>query len=527
MVSVGATFQIRLWVLQLIIYKGAKTKEAMEIAYADGTTSDLDQPHRCGLCRKPFRQKSSLVRHAKKCTLEPRLSLRQKACRACTSAKARCDLERPNCSRCAARGVECAYMRPSPTPSTPTPITMGLFPQAHARAPPAQPSAPGPGPGPGPGPDRTALYAADSGAAGPVDGGPVDFSGVRDGTITPGWLSNISSSEDGLDLALLTHQPHHQLGATHIGGGGSLTPFSGLHPAPLSPSPDDWMLAIMPRPVVPDTRQLVQHSMRTIFRVLRSWPRMLAKGFQLPPIMHFSQFKSGTLRPLANCIALCKMWSGQCEGTGPIVVDAVRKEMDNILCKYQTYDKPTLLGAFQSMILYLLLLIFPTPTQVSQSLIPPPLLTQVQAMGYYVAATGLLLPEEARRIRPGWAAWAHVEAKRRAMCSLYLVHWAYSVYHHEAQIHFDCRELGRTPGPGAKFLWAAADEAVWSGLYNRWLAQWDGKDFLFAEFTCVDSEIVMNRRAEIWLEDADELGFLLLSLVNATERSVSQIQVIE
>lgn len=69
------------------------------------------------------------------------------------------------------------------------------------------------------------------------------------------------------------------------------------------------------------------------------------------------------------------------------------------------------------------------------------------------------------------------------------------------------------PGPGAKFLWNAADERAWAALYARWLAQWDeGRDFMFADFVGIDPEVVMNRRAEIWLEDADELGFLMLSL---------------
>lgn len=73
---------------------------------------------------------------------------------------------------------------------------------------------------------------------------------------------------------------------------------------------------------------------RTIFRVLRSWPRMLAKGFQLPPIIHLLQFKEGTPRPLANCIALCKIWSGQCDASvGPGIGGAVTEELEIILNK--------------------------------------------------------------------------------------------------------------------------------------------------------------------------------------------------
>jgi hypothetical protein len=60
---------------------------------------------------------------------------------------------------------------------------------------------------------------------------------------------------------------------------------------------------------------------------------MLAKGFQLPPMVHFLQFKDGTPMPLANCITLCKMWSGQCDSATSMVEDTVRKEIDNILNK--------------------------------------------------------------------------------------------------------------------------------------------------------------------------------------------------
>lgn len=52
------------------------------------------------------------MRHAKRCTLEPTPSARQKACKNCISAKSRCDLQRPACSRCESRGVPCAYVRP-------------------------------------------------------------------------------------------------------------------------------------------------------------------------------------------------------------------------------------------------------------------------------------------------------------------------------------------------------------------------------------------------------------------------------
>lgn len=64
---------------------------------------------------------------------------------------------------------------------------------------------------------------------------------------------------------------------------------------------------------------------------------MLAKEFQLPPIIHNLQLREGTPSPLANCIALCKIWSGQCDASvGPGVGGAVREELEIIFNKVIT-----------------------------------------------------------------------------------------------------------------------------------------------------------------------------------------------
>lgn len=156
------------------------------------------------------------------------------------------------------------------------------------------------------------------------------------------------------------------------------------------------------------------------------------------------------------------------------------------------------------------MLLFPSPAQTSFSIIPRCLFNDIQTMAFYVASTGLVLQDEADHARPDWLVWAHVEAKRRARLVLYLLHWAYSVYHSLA--HFDCRELSRMPAPAAKFLWQAADEASWDGMYRRWLAQWDGCEPMQADLLTVGPAIAMGRRMEMWLEDADELGVLVIAL---------------
>ena len=59
---------------------------------------------------------------------------------------------------------------------------------------------------------------------------------------------------------------------------------------------------------------LVNHSMEFIFRVVRTWPKMLAEEFQHPPLVHPTQVSPHkAAQPLVHCITLSKMWHGQCE----------------------------------------------------------------------------------------------------------------------------------------------------------------------------------------------------------------------
>lgn len=145
-------------------------------------------------------------------------------------------------------------------------------------------------------------------------------------------------------------------------------------------------------------------------------------------------------------------------------------------------------------------------------------------MGFFVASSGLVLQEESQHVRPAWQVWSHVESKRRAIMSLYVLNWAHSVYYN-AQQNFDCHRLSRVPASAAKFLWQATDEETWNTLYTRWLAQWEGHTFIQAEFMTIGPEIVMNPRVETWLEDADEFGFITMVLVNAAERGLSTVLV--
>ena len=173
-------------------------------------------------------------------------------------------------------------------------------------------------------------------------------------------------------------------------------------------------------------------------------------------------------------------------------------------------DETNLLAVLQAVCIYTLLLLFPSPTQTSIPLLDPHTFRNLRSIVYHTAASGLVLAEETAHQRPDYEAWVHVTTKRRAVLTLYLIHWAYSIYH--CLPSFDCTDLGFMPAPAAGYLWREMDKGKWECLYNRWLAQWDQGSYFQWEFFTIENGVRMDDRAELWLEDADEFGMLFMGI---------------
>ncbi|KAI0419389.1 hypothetical protein F5X98DRAFT_372798 [Xylaria grammica] len=498
----------------------------------------------------------------------------------CIAAKARCDLQRPECSRCGSRNVPCAYARP--------PRIIG-----SKECPPTTNSVPNADPGPVSAcglVDPRLNFDTQAAASASTDPGVnsflgcgTDFTGLPgtelalDGCLVPGLFTSgsgdtsdatpsseaafhavysTSCSSTSAHTAHNTHS-HHSAGSCAESLEAQLDLNSNSPEVDLSlpvvlrnlvdeqpvsedsgsasttaatpgvDETDPWLMALATRPGIPDPPALIEHSMQTLFRAFRTWPSMLAKGIQLPPIIHPFQYCDGghvdgemrTPKLIARCVTLCKMWVGQAEDSGQIVESAVLGEVESLLAKYHTYDAPTLLTAMQSLMILLILLIFPSNRQSTLSSVPGHIFTAIKELANYALSTGMLLHEEASHERPPWRIWAHIEAKRRTLMCIYFLHWANSVYH--GSPHFNCLQLGRMLATSPKWLWQAPDEKTWMNLYGRWLAQWDGNEIIQAEFFLIKKGPVMDPRVEMWLEDADELGILIMAIMNASQRDKS------
>lgn len=228
------------------------------------------------------------MRHLRRNCNQPRpQSIRRKSCIRCAADKARCNLKRPSCSRCSTRQIICQYPTSSPdSPDSP--------PECEE--------------------STSALQTLDSGI----------FDALLP-ALTP-W--------DMLDTSAFLSPPCDSA---------ALVPSDNAHVYPPDLMNEIPSSLSLPRSTAESpAAALANHSMEFIFRVLRSWPRMLAEGFQTPPFMHHSHIANtkSLPQPLANCFTLVKMWHGQCKGAEDMVHQLVVKEVNSLLTKVRFH--PTL-----------------------------------------------------------------------------------------------------------------------------------------------------------------------------------------
>jgi hypothetical protein len=178
--------------------------------------------------------------------------------------------------------------------------------------------------------------------------------------------------------------------------------------------------------------------------------------------------------------------------------------------QYYLMDESHLLAALQALVMYTILIMFPATGQMTVARVDPAIFQCLQRVVNHVAKSGLILEEEVHCVQPSWTSWVHITAKRRAILTIYLLHWCHSVYHEMEP--FACSQLGFMPAPAPKFLWQAETEEKWAMLYAQWLAQWGGRPYMMSEFADIRSGVGLEARSEMWLEDADEFGVLFFSI---------------
>lgn len=221
---------------------------------------------------------------------------RQKACRQCSSAKVRCDLRRPTCSRCQARSLPCQFVPRDPL-AAPLPAAIPL-------------------PLPVNSDEELSSFQDNS-----EDDSTSSFVSLDECRSTRATTDSLVSGP-GIDSC-----------GTH-----DYVPEA--IPPDLVVSKERRQIILGTAPNSPNSDVVVRHTMHFIIRVLKSWPRVMAAHHtaQLPPPIHRLQIVDGVPTPLANCYALAKMWAERTDGSRELVENTIVHEIQRLLREVREED---------------------------------------------------------------------------------------------------------------------------------------------------------------------------------------------
>jgi len=252
---------------------------------------------------------------------------RSRSCIACAKGKARCDVKRPQCSRCTTKGLECHY----PT---------------HVRK--------TAGPGTQSSTSRVEISSRDSS---PIEDIPVDLShfgqdlaqptigafNIPDADFDPfKWTEPSIDFTDFLGPSLLLVDKNMPLLASDslALGEAIITPNMPSHifnhSIPPVPTITERSLVLKPKAQKGGPHRVAA----LILHMLKSYPQMMLNDISLPPFIHphltSPEFGSKDMETLTNCITLMQMISPKVQGSRKLFWKNVRLECERVCAEVRS-----------------------------------------------------------------------------------------------------------------------------------------------------------------------------------------------
>jgi hypothetical protein len=256
-----------------------------------------------------------------------------------------------------------------------------------------------------------------------------------------------------------------------------------------------------------------------VFRVLKSYASVVVRGRGVPPFLHGSQVTAESVAPpISTCLSLVRICDKSLPGSEEVATEVLKREMNNLYERYETYDDLSLIAAFQAYLIYSMVLFFRLnrgPDAFFRQAI-----INLQELACASARGGLVCMAEQQRARPKWETWIVAEAKRRTLYTMYFFDNVLSAQ--DGQPTYLGTELRGLPAPGSKFLWQATSQHDWETAYNSHVAEWADGEFHIDELWPIPAELtaadVTERRGRVdrWLEDVDEFGTMLYAVTSCT-----------
>lgn len=229
---------------------------------------------------------------------------RKKSCQHCSSAKTKCDLQRPTCARCTRRNLFCNYTAKE-------------------------------------GPSRERLDGHSS-TSSELLSSVNESQGISPGASTIGSLQVPvlrfeTEARAESHIILTSSAPEPRFRTVHL--------FTDLD---LVPSTDilrigtRWLDSFIPLPTHV-RKELLPNTVQYMSRALKSYPKMMLRNGRFPPIIHSSQLECQIQPvPLVNCVSLVRMWECRALGSESLVMDTLRREMERLFHEVHVHHRSLL-----------------------------------------------------------------------------------------------------------------------------------------------------------------------------------------
>jgi hypothetical protein len=223
--------------------------------------------------------------------------------------------------------------------------------------------------------------------------------------------------------------------------------------------------------------------------------------------------------PLSICLSVIRICNEPLRGSEEVVVEVLHREMAKIYEQHSSYDDMSLLAAFQSYLIYAMVLFFRVG-QDSTSFLRE-VIMNLQELACSSCRLGLVCLAEERGARPRWEDWIVAEAKRRTLYTMNLLDSL--LLTQNGLPTYMSNELKGLLVPGNGPLWEATTRRDWMAKYNILLVNWQGEDLLrIQELWPVPEDFseaqkaARRRRIDMWLESIDAFGTLIYAITSCT-----------
>ncbi|KAH7092162.1 hypothetical protein FB567DRAFT_516648 [Paraphoma chrysanthemicola] len=458
----------------------------------------------CVFCRKPFLKETSYKRHVLYCRrTQHRPRTRARACRACSLAKVKCNLQ-SRCSRCLSKNLHCVYDTATAT------IAVSDSDQV-VDGPPQD------------GTQATTLASLTNGNIPEVSCDMYAFGETQMGMdwdalnfvnndILPqsprGAFLHLSDpfSKDMLTEPLL--RGVRDLDANSCNGDLELAELSWLER-----DPPQVFLSPLPRsdPVKDCTASVAM-------QMLRAFPQMMLRRETFPPFIHGHWYRHGSAmepslpEPLVNCMGVAQVFVSHNPETRPFLWRMVQSEQSSAARKTEQclISKHDLLAAIQAQLIYIMMRVIDS-SEAEPGLNLQILVTyQNLCESFKSVCNQPFFQDERMYPSPSWEAWVFAESRRRTV-----VVWLLIAHMVHIKIGVPCdtfegfREI---PLPAPSTLWGARTRSGWQSEYELY----KNMPRLGLEFfgdlidACRQSSVGSNRtKLDAWNATVDSLGILL------------------